>query len=179
MRISRRSWWIREEWYEQEISAHIINILIFVPYTAWGFWFAANQLPVTTGLVGVLLLLAIPITGISMLVNNLIQQFTVDEEGLRERSFAWKTAPMKWSEIKSITVGFDTKLANFLLTPIFYPVTISSVKGKAVRDSLFGSSCEITITRGIKNRKELLRIIVDKCKDNPDIEISEKFLELR
>ena len=167
--------------YRHGIVAHIINLIFYGAFTAWGWWFVTNHMPTMLSendLFGILLLLAIPIVGISMFVNNLVQQFTINDEGLRERSFTWKTAPMKWSEIKSITVGFNSKLADLLFTPIFYPITISTVKGKATRDSLFGSNREIVITRGIKNRRELIQIIVDKCKDNPDVIIDTKVSSL-
>ena len=97
---------------------------------------------------------------------NISTYYIADKEGLHGYSIIYKKGQhIKWSEVD--VIGERPKVGMWKVwNLLFYSVTV------------FTPSSRIIITSGIKNYKELLQVVIDNCKENPNLIITPHILEV-
>jgi len=114
-------------------------------------------------------------------INCLSIRYIADEEGLRGWSFIYpKKEPIKWNEITHIEMWpreNTSWLFKFLPVRIFWRIVFGHTFDIRA-EGQYKKTKEIFVISGMRNYKELLRMVIDKCKDNSDILIDTKVLEI-
>ena len=146
----------------------IICLLIVVSFiTRWGeptSWWISPQVWI--------------IITIFIYINFLTIRYTADEKSLRIKSLLMmliKNEPIKWREVTHIE-QFPGANATWLHKGIVRIVWRMTFGHTVIVRANNDKSREIFVMSGLRNYKELMQIIIDKCKENPNITIDPRVL---